>query len=85
MKSVDAKALFLLKMAIGERLCRFNLTWSQGDGCCKLKQCRAGITKSCDLRKIILKRHMIAQAIADALLGIVLSAIQRLSFFPRLS
>ena len=35
--------------------------------------------------RIVLKRHTIAQAIAGALLGIVLTAIQLLSFFPRLS
>ncbi len=35
--------------------------------------------------RIVLKRHTIAQVIAGALLGIILSAIQLLSFFPRLS
>ena len=35
--------------------------------------------------RIVLKRHMIAQTIAGALLGLVLTAIQLLFFFPRLS
>jgi membrane-associated phospholipid phosphatase len=35
--------------------------------------------------RIVLKRHTLAQTIAGAVLGIVLTAIQLLSFFPRLS
>jgi membrane-associated phospholipid phosphatase len=35
--------------------------------------------------RIVLKRHTLAQTIVGAVLGIVLTAIQLLSFFPRLS
>jgi hypothetical protein len=43
------------------------------------------MSEYCDLRKIASRRHTIVQAIADALLGIVLTSIQLLSSLPRLS